>query len=151
MTATVVPSLVAAAVAHAGVTSTVVRSPGAAVITGVAGHEREDERLGQSEPPSRPTTSLIVWLSSINYLGPMTEVGVHDAKTRLSELLREVEAGGQVVVTRGGRAVARLVPVAPDEPARVERFGVLAAEVGDPGDWTDDDAEMAELFGLPTE
>lgn len=78
----------------------------------------------------------------------MTEVGVHDAKTRLSELLREVEAGGQVVVTRGGRAVARLVPVAPT-PASVERFGVLAAEIEDPGDWTEKDGEMGDLFGLP--
>ena len=72
---------------------------------------------------------------------------MHDAKTRLSELLREVEAGGEVVVTRGGRAVARLVPVR-TEPSHVERFGVLRDEVGDPGDWTEDD-EMADLFGIP--
>ena len=39
------------------------------------------------------------------------EVGVLEAKTRLSELLRSVEAGDEVVVTRGGRAVARIVGV----------------------------------------
>lgn len=78
----------------------------------------------------------------------MSEVGVHDAKTRLSELIREVEAGGEVVVTRGGRAVARLVPIAA-VPSRVERFGLLAAEMDDPGSWTDGDDEMADLFGLP--
>ena len=72
---------------------------------------------------------------------------MHDAKTRLSELLREVEAGGEVVVTRGGRAVARLVPVV-TAPSHVERFGLLAAEIDDPGGWSDDD-EMADLFGLP--
>ncbi|MGJ7440008.1 type II toxin-antitoxin system Phd/YefM family antitoxin [Aquipuribacter sp. MA13-6] len=77
----------------------------------------------------------------------MTEVGVHDAKTRLSELLREVEAGGEVVVTRGGRAVARLVPVEAT-PSHVDRFGLLAAEIEDPGDWADED-EMADLFGIP--
>lgn len=80
----------------------------------------------------------------------MTEVGVHVAKTRLSELLREVEAGGEVVVTRGGRAVARLVPVEAPR-THVERFGLLASEVDDPGDWQADmDAdEMADLFGIP--
>lgn len=73
---------------------------------------------------------------------------MHDAKTRLSELLREVEAGGEVVVTRGGRAVARLVPVVA-APSHVERFGILAAEIDDPGSWTDGDDQMADLFGLP--
>ncbi len=79
----------------------------------------------------------------------MTEVGVHEAKTRLSELLREVEAGEHVVVTRGGRAVARIVPFSPDH-ARVDRFGLLADQIEDPGDWTDHDDDMADLFGLPT-
>ena len=73
---------------------------------------------------------------------------MHEAKTRLSELLREVEAGGQVVVTRGGRAIARLVPIAPT-PALVERFGALAAEIDDPGDWDEEGDETGDLFGLP--
>ncbi|TDE89480.1 type II toxin-antitoxin system Phd/YefM family antitoxin [Occultella glacieicola] len=37
-------------------------------------------------------------------------VGVHEAKTRLSELLRLVDAGQEVEIRRGGRPVARLVP-----------------------------------------
>ena len=78
----------------------------------------------------------------------MSEVGVHEDKTRLSELLREVEAGGEVVVTRGGRAVARLVPVM-SVSSPVERFGLLSAEINDPGSWADEDDEMADLFGLP--
>ncbi len=41
----------------------------------------------------------------------MREVGVHEAKTHLSKLLREVEAGSEVVILRGGKAVARIVPV----------------------------------------
>jgi prevent-host-death family protein len=38
-------------------------------------------------------------------------VGVHEAKTHLSRLLEEVEAGASVDITNRGRVVARLVPV----------------------------------------
>ena len=41
----------------------------------------------------------------------MVEVGVHEAKTHLSRLLAMVVAGEEVVITRSGRPVARLVPV----------------------------------------
>jgi prevent-host-death family protein len=37
-------------------------------------------------------------------------VGVHDAKTHLSRLLEDVAAGEEVVITRRGEEVARLVP-----------------------------------------
>ncbi len=36
-------------------------------------------------------------------------VGVHEAKTRLSELLRFVDAGEEVEILRNGQPVARLV------------------------------------------
>ena len=39
-------------------------------------------------------------------------VGVHEAKTHLSELLRLVAAGGEVEIVRNREPVARLVPVA---------------------------------------
>ncbi len=38
------------------------------------------------------------------------EIGAFEAKNRLSELLRGTEAGRSFVITRRGRAVARLVP-----------------------------------------
>jgi len=41
----------------------------------------------------------------------MTEVGVHEAKTNLSKLLARVEAGEDIVITRGGEPVAKLVPI----------------------------------------
>ncbi len=45
----------------------------------------------------------------------MTEVTVHEAKTNLSKLLRRVEAGEDIVIKRGVKVVARLVPaVAPE-------------------------------------
>ena len=42
----------------------------------------------------------------------MKTVGSYEAKTHLSRLLQEVENGEEVVITRHGKAVARLVPAA---------------------------------------
>ena len=39
----------------------------------------------------------------------MREVGAFEAKNKLAALLDEVERGGEVVITRRGKAVARLV------------------------------------------
>ena len=47
----------------------------------------------------------------------MKRVTTHEAKTHLSRLLEEVEAGEEVLVCRGDRPAARLVPVTA-EPAR---------------------------------
>ncbi len=41
----------------------------------------------------------------------MAPVTVHEAKTHLSRLLRRVAAGEEVVITRAGTPVARLIPV----------------------------------------
>lgn len=40
----------------------------------------------------------------------MPEIGAFEAKTHLSELLDRVERGEELVITRRGRPVARLVP-----------------------------------------
>lgn len=45
----------------------------------------------------------------------MTEVGTLEAKNRLSSLLDEVIAGEEVVITRHGKPVAKLVPVSSEE------------------------------------
>ena len=41
----------------------------------------------------------------------MKQVNIHDAKTRLSELLNRVEGGEEITIAKAGRPVARLVPV----------------------------------------
>ena len=43
----------------------------------------------------------------------MDEIGAFAAKNRLSELLRRVEAGEAIAITKRGRVVARLVPPLP--------------------------------------
>ena len=53
------------------------------------------------------------------YYGQMKKVNVHEAKTRLSELLSCVEAGEEVTIAKAGRPVARLVPVREKPGTRV--------------------------------
>jgi prevent-host-death family protein len=43
------------------------------------------------------------------------KVSVFEAKTKLSELLRETEQGGSFVIYRRGKEVARLVPPVKEE------------------------------------
>lgn len=48
----------------------------------------------------------------------MKEIALYEAKTRLSQLLSEVEKGEQFVITRRGHAVARLVAASPHADER---------------------------------
>ena len=58
----------------------------------------------------------------------MKSVTVHRAKTTLSQLIADVEAGEEVVISRGREPVVRLVP-ARGAPSK-RRFGALAGKVG---------------------
>lgn len=57
----------------------------------------------------------------------MTVVTIHYAKTNLSRLLAEVEAGGEVVIARGKTPVAKLLPAESPRPKRV--FGSMKGRV----------------------
>ena len=60
----------------------------------------------------------------------MRELAVYEAKTRLSELLVQVEQGEQFVITGRGVAVARLVSALPAAAAR-SRAGAQRQRVRD--------------------
>ena len=65
----------------------------------------------------------------------MSSVGVHEAKTHLSALLRRVAAGEEIEIHSGGRPVARLVPIVRPGKRRlgmdVDRF-VVPDDFDDP-------------------
>ncbi len=48
------------------------------------------------------------------------EIQVADTETNLSKLLDDVERGATVVITRNGRAVARVVPEVDQRQARIK-------------------------------
>ena len=60
-------------------------------------------------------------------------VNTHDAKTRLSQLLEDVEQGADVVIARAGRPVARLVPFIPPRPPR--KPGAMKGRIRIAGDF----------------
>lgn len=51
----------------------------------------------------------------------MKNISVVEAKARFSALLAEVEAGGEIAVTRHGKVVARLMPDRPRMAAEAFR------------------------------
>jgi prevent-host-death family protein len=60
------------------------------------------------------------------------EVNVYAAKTHLSRLIDQANAGEEVVITRHGRPVARLVPA---EAIKPRKLGLLEGQ----GYWVADD------------
>ena len=61
----------------------------------------------------------------------MTVVTVHEAKTNLSRLLAQVEAGEEVVIARGKNQIAKIVPLNP--PQKKRRIPGQLAHLRPPG------------------
>lgn len=76
----------------------------------------------------------------------MTHVGMHEAKTKLSQLVARVEAGEDIVVTRNGKPVARLVPVS-SPSSLMEVHGALRGRIHFAEDFDELPDDIAEAFG----
>jgi prevent-host-death family protein len=72
------------------------------------------------------STEVLVYIFNQNLEPVMTSVGAFEAKTRLSALLDQVEAGEEVVITRHGRPVAKLIAAGSID---TDRAGKAAAEL----------------------
>ena len=46
------------------------------------------------------------------------KINIHEAKTHLSRLIEDVANGNEVLIAKGGRAMARLVPLGRDDSPR---------------------------------
>ncbi len=76
-------------------------------------------------------------------------VNTHEAKSRLSELIREAESGREVIVARNGRPVAKIIPWPPARPGR--RPGRWAGRVVYHDDIVEPDVDAATLFDASAE
>jgi prevent-host-death family protein len=78
----------------------------------------------------------------------LAQFNIHDAKTNLSRLIDRVEHGEEIIISRAGTPVAKLIPL-PRKLARTGR-GTLAGQLILAADW--DSAEVNEAiaddFGL---
>ncbi|MEJ7732025.1 MAG: type II toxin-antitoxin system prevent-host-death family antitoxin [Polyangiaceae bacterium] len=75
----------------------------------------------------------------------MRSVNVHEAKTQLSKLLEEVEAGERIVIARAGEPVAVLSPYR--VAVRRRRLGLFAGQAVIRDDFDDLPADIADAFG----
>ncbi len=55
-------------------------------------------------------------------------ISVTDAKGQLADLIRRAEAGDEVVLTRHGKDIVRLVPVQPQPDAEARRALIAAVQ-----------------------
>ncbi|GIT93254.1 hypothetical protein JANAI62_37020 [Jannaschia pagri] len=74
------------------------------------------------------------------------QVSIAEAKSKFADLIRRVEAGEDIEVTRYGRPVARLVATAPGRAGGLVGCMEGAFEVPDEDDSAATDAEIAEMF-----
>ncbi len=82
----------------------------------------------------------------MSYHGEMAEFGMHEAKTHLSKLVQRAREGEEIVITRSGEPMARLVPVVKPK-GFAALLGIYEGQVWMADDFDDYGPELAEMFG----
>ncbi len=71
-------------------------------------------------------------------------VNIHEAKTHLSRLVDRAAAGGEIVIARAGKPLARLVAYEP--PVKARELGAWRGQVWIAPDFDETDEETIVLF-----
>ena len=76
------------------------------------------------------------------------QFNIHEAKTQLSRIIERVERGEEVIISRAGHPVAKVVPL----PRRIRRTGwaSLKGKIVLHDDWDSDEVneQIARDFGM---
>jgi prevent-host-death family protein len=72
-------------------------------------------------------------------------VNIHEAKTQLSQLLKQVEAGEEIMIAKSGLPVAKLSPLA--AKAKVRQFGSGKDLIWMSPDFDEEDEALIKMFG----
>ena len=81
----------------------------------------------------------------------MRKVNIHEAKTTLSRLVDEVEAGQDVILARAGRPVARITRVQPRRGIRLGTAKGLVRSIAKDFDKPLNRRQQEKLFSGPLE
>lgn len=77
----------------------------------------------------------------------MRTINIHEAKTHLSRLVDEAEAGEPFIIAKAGRPVVRVVPLDTPAPGAERRLGFMAGHIVVPEDFDSMAAEgVRRLF-----
>ena len=76
----------------------------------------------------------------------MPQIGMHEAKTKLSQLVERAVSGEDIIIARNGTPVVRLVPVAGRSSLATVR-GVWRDQIELADDFDELPDDIAEAFG----
>lgn len=74
----------------------------------------------------------------------MQVINIHDAKTNLSKLIEKTSTGEEVIISKAGKPVAKLVAYKPKLKPR--KPGLWKGKVWVSDDFDDEDPEINKLF-----
>jgi prevent-host-death family protein len=74
------------------------------------------------------------------------QYNVHEAKTHFSRILQQVETGEEIVISRAGKPIAKVVPLHPK--VRRTGRGSLRGQIHIPDDFDELPDDIAEAFGM---
>jgi prevent-host-death family protein len=79
----------------------------------------------------------------------MAQYGMHEAKTKLSQLVERAAAGEDIVIARNGEPIARLVPVTRPAAGLVAVRGAWRGRVRTAPDFDELPGDIAAALGAP--
>lgn len=79
----------------------------------------------------------------------MSITNIHEAKSRLSQLIEKAERGEEVIIARAGKPVAKIVPY--DAKAKTRRGGQWRGKIRIADDFDELPEDIAEAFGARTD
>lgn len=74
----------------------------------------------------------------------MQVVNIHQAKTNFSKLVEKVQSGGEIVIGKAGKPVAKLVGY--KQEAQPRKPGLLKGKIIISDNFDDEDEEINKLF-----
>jgi prevent-host-death family protein len=78
----------------------------------------------------------------------MQTVNMHEAKTQLSKLVARASGGEAIVIAKGGKPAARLVPIEEAAVSKKRQLGWLQGQIEAPSDIkTQFKSEIESMFG----